>query len=123
MMKTEKKTMTVESWIRIWQDENRNFVKESTFATYSVTIENHILPYYGKRELQDISHEDNQEFILFLSRKKRKDRSGYLSSKAVKDIMTLWLGILGKAERMGYVNLGKVRYQYPAPRNRQNMRK
>ena len=37
--------------------------------------------------------------------------------------MTLWLGILGKAERMGYVNLGKVRYQYPAPRNRQNMRK
>ena len=61
MMKTEKKTMTVESWIRIWQDENRNFVKESTFATYSVTIENHILPYYGKRELQDISHEDNQD--------------------------------------------------------------
>lgn len=123
MMKTEKKTMTVENWVRIWQDENRNFVKESTFATYSVTIENHILPYYGKRELKDISHEDNQEFILFLSKKKRKDGSGYLSSKAVKDIMTLWLGILGKAERKGYVTLGKVRYQYPAPHTQQNMRK
>ena len=115
MLNIEKDTMTVESWIRIWQNENRSFIKESTFATYSVAIENHILPYYGHRKLQDISPEDNQEFILFLSRKKRKDGVGYLSTKAVKDIMNLWLGILGKAERKGYVALGKVRYQYPAP--------
>lgn len=106
--------MTVENWIRIWQDENRNFVKESTFGTYSVAIENHILPYYGERFLNEISHDDNQEFILFLSKKKRKNGVGYLSTKAVKDIMTLWLGILRKAERKGYVTLGNVRYQYPA---------
>ncbi len=115
--------MTVETWIRIWQEETRKFVKESTFATYSVAIENHILPYYGERELKDISHEDNQEFILFLSQKKRKNGLGYLSTKSVKDIMTLWMGILGKAERKGYINLGKVRYQYPAPAALQNMRK
>ncbi len=113
MEKTKRDKMTVENWIRIWQDENRDFLKESTFATYSVAIENHILPYYGNRKLKEISHDDNQEFILFLSKKKRKDGMGYLSTKAVKDIMTLWLGILGKAERKGYVNLGKVRYQYP----------
>lgn len=113
MEKTERDKMTVENWIRIWQDENRDFLKESTFATYSVAIENHILPYYGNRKLKEISHDDNQEFILFLSKKKKKDGMGYLSTKAVKDIMTLWLGILGKAERKGYVNLGKVRYQYP----------
>lgn len=123
MVKTEKEAMTVENWVRIWQDENRNFVKESTFATYSVAIENHILPYYGDRKLKDISHEDNQEFILFLSRKKKKDGLGYLSIKAVKDIMALWLGILGKAERKGYVNLEKVRYQYPTPNAIQNVRK
>lgn len=123
MVKTENETMTVENWVRIWQEENRNFVKESTFATYSVAIENHILPYYGDWTLSDISHEDNQEFILFLSRKKKKDGLGYLSIKAVKDIVTLWLGILGKAERRGYVNLGKIRYQYPAPNVIQNVRK
>ena len=123
MVKTEKETMTVENWVQIWKGESRNFVKESTFATYSVAIENHILPYYGDWELRDISHEDNQEFILFLSRKKRKDGLGYLSTKAVKDIMTLWLGILGKAERRGYINLGKVRYQYPSPNAIQNVRK
>lgn len=115
MEKTKQDNITVETWIRIWQNENRNFVKESTFATYSVAIENHILPYYGNRKLKEISHDDNQEFILFLSKKKRKDGMGYLSTKAVKDIMTLWLGILGKAERRGYVKLGKVRYQYPVP--------
>ncbi len=37
--------------------------------------------------------------------------------------MTLWMVILGKAERKGYINLGKVRYQYPAPAALQNMRK
>ena len=48
MKSTEKVNMTVERWIRIWQDENRCYVKESTFGTYSVAIENHILPYFGK---------------------------------------------------------------------------
>lgn len=120
MQSTKNNRITIESWIRTWQEENKPFVKESTFATYSVTIENHILPYFGKRTLETISHEDNQEFILFLSRKKRKDGTGYLSEKAVKDIMALWLGILGKAEQKGYINLGKARYQYPAPDNVQN---
>lgn len=115
MDKIKNENMTVEAWIRIWEKEYRDFIKESTFATYSVAIENHILPYYAGRKLTDISHDDNQKFILFLSQKKRKDGMGYLSVKAVKDIMNLWLGILGKAERRGYINLGKVRYQYPAP--------
>lgn len=114
MQHTQEEKITVESWIRTWKEENKHFVKESTFATYSVTIENHILPYFGKETLENISHEDNQEFILFLSRKKRKDGMGYLSEKAVKDIMALWLGILGKAEQKGHINLGKVRYQYPS---------
>lgn len=115
MQYTQQKKLTVENWIRIWQEESKHFVKESTFATYSVMIENHILPYFGKRTLETIRHEDNQEFILFLSRKKRKDQTGYLSEKAVKDIMALWLGILGKAEQKGHINLRKVKYQYPAP--------
>lgn len=123
MKSTEKVNMTVERWIRIWQDENRSYIKESTFGTYSVAIENHILPYFGTWELKNISYEDNQEFILFLSRKKRKNGMGFLSTKAVKDIMTLWLGILGKAERKGYINLGKVRYQYPVPHVIQSVRK
>lgn len=109
----EIESMTVEAWIRIWQKEHRSFIKESTFATYSVTIENHILPYFGVKKISQISHEDNQEFILSLSQKRRKDGKGYLSAKAVKDIIALWLGILGKAEQKGYVNIGKVKYQYP----------
>lgn len=52
-MQNPKNKITVESWIRIWQEENKYFVKESTFATYSVTIENHILPYFGKRTLKN----------------------------------------------------------------------
>ncbi len=115
MTNYKKEDITVEEWIRIWQKEHRDFIKESTFATYSVAIENHILPHFAGKKISQISHEDNQEFILLLSRKKRKDGKGYLSVKAVKDITALWLGILGKAEQKGYLNIGKMRYQFPHP--------
>lgn len=114
-MKEIKDDMTAEKWIRIWQKEYRSFVKESTFATYSVAIENHILPYFAEKKIKDIDCDMNQEFILSLVQKKKRDGGGYLSIKAVKDIMALWLGILGKAEQKGYVTLGKTRYHYPIP--------
>lgn len=113
-MKSQKqKDITVESWIRGWQREYRSYIKESTFATYSVAIENHILPYFGRKKIRSIGHEDNQNFILFLSQKRKKNGSGTLSHKSVKDIMALWLGILEKAEKKGYACLGKMQYQYP----------
>ncbi len=105
--------ITVETWIREWQREYKSYIKESTFATYSVAIENHILPYYGKRRIKDIRHDDNQNFILFLSQKRKINGSGTLSHKSVKDILALWLGILEKAEQKGYICLGKRQYQYP----------
>lgn len=113
-MKVQKqKEITVETWVRGWQREYRSYIKESTFATYSVAIENHILPYFGERKLKSIDHDDNQNFILFLSQKRKKNGSGTLSHKSVKDIMALWLGILEKAEKKGYACLGKMQYQYP----------
>lgn len=44
MKVVNKKDIIVETWVRDWQREYRSFIKESTFATYSVAIENHILP-------------------------------------------------------------------------------
>ena len=58
--------MTVEVWIRNWQRTYRSYIKESTFATYSVAIENHILHYFGKRRIKYIQNDDNQELFLFL---------------------------------------------------------
>ena len=113
MQNTKNKKMTVESWVRIWQKENKYFVKESTFATYSVAIENHILPYFGRRQLKDIRHDDTQKFILSLSQKRKKNGGGYLALKTIKDITALWLGILAKAEQKGYICLEKEQYQYP----------
>ena len=113
-MKVQKqKEITVETWVRGWQREYRSYIKESTFATYSVAIENHILPYFGERKLKSIDHDDNQNLILVLSQKRKKNGSGTLSHKSVKDIMALWLGILEKAEKKGYACLGKMQYQYP----------
>lgn len=113
MKEVNEKDITVETWVRGWQSEYKSYIKESTFATYSVAIENHILPYFGKKELKSIDHEDNQNFILSLSQKRKKNGSGTLSHKSVKDIMALWLGILEKAEKKGYTCLGKMQYQYP----------
>lgn len=72
MEEIKKDDMTVEQWIRIWQREYRSFIKESTFATYSVAIENHIFPYFAERKIKDIDCNINQEFILSLAQKKKR---------------------------------------------------
>lgn len=72
-MKSQKqKDITVESWIRGWQREYRSYIKESTFATYSVAIENHILPYFGRKKIRSISMRTTRTLSCSYPKRERK---------------------------------------------------
>lgn len=68
----------------LWCDDKRKYVKRSTIATYSLTLSNHLLPYFG--DSTDISEHSVQEFAL------AKLAAG-LSQKTIKDMLIVLMMI------------------------------
>ncbi len=62
----------------MWREDKRKYVKCSTFAAYSLTLENHILPVFGEKT--ELLEKDVQEFVLC------KLENG-MSVKSIKDIL------------------------------------
>lgn len=111
MKKTEN--IIVRNWIAYWSAKQHPYIKDSTYATYMNIISNHILPYFGDMNLQDISYNKNQEFIWHLSQNGRLDNTGGLSTKTIKDILSLWLSILGDAEKEINIDIPSGKYKFP----------
>lgn len=112
--------MYVREYATNWLNKQRVYVKKSTYATYSSTLANHILPYFGDMKLAMITVEKNQEFISYLSKNGRMDGSGGLSVKMIKDIMTLWNSILKSADQEQLVTYIRHRYKYPSVDSRKH---
>ena len=72
--------MTLNEIIPKWQFEKKHFVKKSTMSAYSLLLQNHIIPFFGKYD--NISENLVQEFVL------TKISDG-LSQKTVKDILII----------------------------------
>ena len=61
-----------------WLEYKRPFVKDSTFAAYALTVQNHIVPAFG--ESCELPETDVQQFVL------QKLENG-ISVKTIKDIL------------------------------------
>ena len=61
-----------------WLEYKRPFVKDSTFAAYALTVQNHIVPAFG--ESCELPETDVQQFVL------QKLANG-ISVKTIKDIL------------------------------------
>ena len=48
--------------IRLWREDKKQYVKTSTISAYTLLIENHILPAFGKADR--INEADVQEFVF-----------------------------------------------------------
>lgn len=55
---------TISELYEEWANEKRVFVKESTVAIYILHIENHILPTFGKMDVDEIDESFVQEFVI-----------------------------------------------------------
>lgn len=86
-------TKTFNEIVHDWKLMKRNFVKLSTFSTYSITLEYHLLPYFGS--MTSIKECDIQNFIF------QKHENG-LSYKSIKDILSLLKMILHFASKNGF---------------------
>lgn len=71
-----------------WLSVNKNKIKESTMVKYTVTINNHIKPYFGGYSPQLITTEMTADFIDYMLTTKK------LSAKTVKDIAVVLKSIL-----------------------------
>ena len=58
------KNLKYKEWLDIWLEKERFFIKESTYATYTNIIENHLKPVLGKKKIGNITNEDLQNFII-----------------------------------------------------------
>ena len=71
--------------VSLWKEDKKQYVKRSTFAAYTLLIENHILPVFGEMTLVE---EPNVQAFVF-----QKLEEG-LSHKTIKDILIVLTMIL-----------------------------
>ena len=81
-----------------WLSMERLIVKRSTYAKYTFTISNHILPVLGDMTLSDITSAQVNTFIYDKLTNGRLDASGPLSAKTVRDMYTVLKSVLKYAE-------------------------
>lgn len=92
--------MTYEKWIYKWIEGKEKFVKESTFASYSNILVNHLLPKFGKYEITQITEEEIQRYVFELLATGRLDSRGGLCERATKDIIVVLKNTLKDAIRV-----------------------
>ena len=74
-----------------WLDQKKLCLKQSSFAQYSCIMRKHILPYWGKRNIRDLTGNDVNSFVKALSER--------LSAKSVRDILNVFLQVIRFAEK------------------------
>jgi len=107
------KNLKYEEWLDIWLEGERSFIKESTYATYTNIIENHLKPVLGKRRIGDIMNEDLQKFIFLKLNVSKKNLKKGLALKTVKDMTVLAKSSLNTAIQHKLIPFQKFHYKFP----------
>jgi integrase len=99
-------------WLAEWLKDKRAFVKEATFANYSIEIVNHIIPKLGDCPLLDLTESRIQGTVLTWLKTGRLDGKGGLSEKTVRDLlMIVKLSIKEANRKYGYsISLPEIRF-------------
>ena len=75
-------------WVALWLESKRGFVKESTYANYSMAAINHIIPSLGEYTIDEITESIMQETVICWINSGRIAGGG-LSRKTVKDMLSI----------------------------------
>lgn len=95
-----------------WLDDKENYVRKSTFATYSLLLWKHIVPCLGERTV--IREEDIQAMV-------NAKLSDGLSDKTVKDMLVVLKMVLRYGEKHGILPPCKMDIRFPTPRSRHSI--
>ncbi|MEE1348001.1 MAG: tyrosine-type recombinase/integrase [Bacteroidales bacterium] len=97
-------TKTLREIAQAWKDDKRRFVKQSTYAAYTLILENQILPAFGDGFAP--SEASVQDFVL-------RKLGGGLSVKTVKDIMVVLKMVVKFGAKNGWLTFCDWDVRYP----------
>ena len=112
-MLIKSKKIFYKDWIYSWLIEKKDYIKESTYANYSNNIFNHIIPNLGDYTLSELNHKIIQDFLLELSKNGKKNGSGGLSEKTIKDITIIVKGSIKKGINEDKIKHIELTFNYP----------
>ena len=95
--------------IDLWKTNKKQYVKKSSFSAYTLLIENHILPIFGKKF--SIEEAEVQAFVF------QKLESG-LSQKTIKDILIVLKMILKYGAKHKWTDYIPFDIQFPTEREK-----
>lgn len=98
--------------IALWKEDKKQYVKRSTFAAYTLLIENHILPSFGEMAL--VEEQDVQTFVF------RKLNEG-LSHKTIKDILIVLKMILRFGVKNQMTEYRQIDIKFPTERDKHSI--
>jgi len=96
----------------LWKTDKKQYVKKSSYAAYSLLIENHLLPAFGNK--YTIEETEVQAFVF------QKLAQG-LSQKTIKDILIVFKMILKFGAKHNWINYIQLDIQYPTQREKQHL--
>ena len=73
--------------INTWLIQKRPMVTPSTHANFVLIVENHLIPYFGRKKISAITEADIQTYINTLYNEGRLDKTGGLTVKTIRDII------------------------------------
>ena len=91
--------------VNLWLQNKKQFVKESTYATYRMIIKNHVNSFFEDKV--NITEEELQEFVL-------KKLDGNLSEKTVKDIVIVIKMVLNFSIKRNFIDRYNFDISFPA---------
>ncbi len=103
-----------EEWASKWMQDKKDYVKESTYANYSVVMTNHLLPAFSKYKLQDITNNVVQEQVLLWMKTGRINKKGGLSEKTVKDMIVVLKNCLRDWSEFTSHSYDEIHIRYPS---------
>ena len=98
--------------VALWKEDKTQYVKRSTFAAYTLLIENHILPSFGEMAL--VEEQDVQTFVF------RKLNEG-LSHKTIKDILIVLKMILRFGAKNQMTEYRQIDIKFPTERDKHSI--
>ena len=98
--------------VALWKEDKKQYVKRSTFAAYTLLIENHILPRFGEMAL--VEEQDVQTFVF------RKLNEG-LSHKTIKDILIVLKMILRFGAKNQMTEYRQIDIKFPTERDKHSI--
>lgn len=103
---------TFEEIATLWQADKKQYVKRSTYAAYSLLINNHLLPSFSG--INDITESLVQDFVF------AKLETG-LSKKTIKDILIVLKMILKYGVKQNYIIHRDIDVKFPTEREKQEV--